>query len=84
MNMYYNLYPVDMDVSNFTAVAYQAEVIQRLATKPEIGWYARNMTESQPPNRIICFTGPTKLIITHQVISWTQQLYKEKNTRTEA
>ena len=35
MNMYYGLYPVDTDVSAFTAIAYNAEIILRLATKPE-------------------------------------------------
>ena len=45
MNMYYGLYPVDTDVSDFVATAYQAELIIRLATKPEMGWYARNMSE---------------------------------------
>ena len=44
LNMYYGLYPVDTDASDFTAIAYQAEIILRLAIKPEMGWYARHMT----------------------------------------
>ena len=48
MNMYYGLYPLDTDVSDFVVTAYQAELILRLVTKPEIGWYTRNMTELQP------------------------------------
>ena len=55
MNMYYGHYPMDTDVSDFVANAYQTELILRLA----IGWYARNMQELQPPNRTIGFTGPT-------------------------
>ena len=50
--MYYGMYPVDMDVSDFTAIAYQAEIILRLVAKPEIGWYARNMNELQTHNRL--------------------------------
>lgn len=37
MNMYYGFYPVDADIPNFKAVAYQAEIILRLVTKPEMG-----------------------------------------------
>ena len=37
MNMYYGLYPLDTDVSDFVVTAYQAELILRLVTKPEIG-----------------------------------------------
>ena len=84
MNMYYGLYPVDTDVSDFTADAYQAEIIIRLATKPEMGWYARNMAELQKPNRTIGYMGPTRRLITHQATSWTQQLYKDTDTRRDA
>ena len=45
MNMLHGLYPVDTDVSDFTVCAYNAEIILHLATKPEMGWYARNMSE---------------------------------------
>ena len=69
MNMYYGLYPVDTDVSDFTTVTYNAEIIFRLATKPEMGWYARNMSELQSPNRIIGFMVPTRQLITHQATS---------------
>ena len=72
MNMYYVLYLVDTNVSDFTTVAYQAEIILRLATKLEMGWYACNMAELQKPNRTISFMGPTRRLITHQVTSWTQ------------
>ena len=65
MNIYYGLYPVDTDVSDFTASVYNAEIILHLATKPEIRWYARNMSELQSPNRIIKFMGPTRRLITH-------------------
>ena len=71
MNMFYGLYPVDTDVSDFVATAYQTELILRLATKPEMGWYARNMPELQLPNRIIGFTGPTRRLIMHQATSCT-------------
>ena len=81
--MYYGLYPVDTDVSEFTAVAYQAEIILRLATKPKMGWYARNMAESQKPNRTIGYMGPTRRLITHQATSWTHQLYKDTDTRRD-
>jgi len=84
MNMYYGLYPVDTDVSDFTADAYQVEIILRLATKPEMGWYARNMVELQKPNRTIGYMGPTRRLITHQATSWTQQLYKDTDTRRDA
>ena len=84
MNLYYGLYPVDTDVSEFIASAYQAELILRLSTKPEMGWYARNMSELQSPNRTIGFIGPTRRLITHQATSWTQQLYKDKNARASA
>ena len=84
MNMYYGLYPVDTDVSDFTAIAYQAEIIIRLATKPEMGWYARNMHELQKPNRTIGCMGPTRCLITHQATSWTQHLYKDKDSRLAA
>ena len=67
MNMFYGLYPVDTDVSDFTACTYDAEIILRMATKPETGWYARNMSELQSPNRTIGFMGPTRRLITHQV-----------------
>ena len=72
MNMYYGLYPVDTDVSEFIATAYQAELILRLVTKPEMGWYARNMSEIQPPDRTIGFEGPIRHLTTHQATSWTQ------------
>ena len=72
MNMFYGLYPVDTDVSDFVATAYQAEQILRLATKPEMGWYARNMPELQLPNRTIGIAGPTRRVITHQATSWTK------------
>ena len=79
--MYYGLYPDDTDMSDFTAVAYHAERILRLATKPEMGWYPRNMAELQKPNRTIGYMGPTQRLITHQATSWTQQLYKNTDTR---
>ena len=69
MNMYYGLCPVDTDVSDFTTVAYNAEIILRLATKPEMIWYVRNMSELQSPNRTIGFMGPTRRLITHQATS---------------
>lgn len=47
MNIYYGLYPVDNDVSDFIATAYQTEIILRMPTKPEMGWYARNISELQ-------------------------------------
>ena len=84
MNLYYGLCPVDTDVSDFIASVYQVELILRLATKPEMGWYARNMSELQSPNRTIGFTGTTRRLITHQATSWTQQLYKDKHTRAVA
>ena len=65
MNMYYGLCPVDTDVSDFTTVAYNAEIILRLATKPVKGWYARSMSELQSPNRTIAFMEPTRRLITH-------------------
>ena len=43
--MYYSMYPVDTDVSDFTAVVYQAKIILPLVTTPEMGWYVRNMEE---------------------------------------
>jgi len=46
-----------------------------------MSWYARNMSELQPPNRTIGFTRPTRGLINHQTTSWTQQLYKDKHTR---
>ena len=49
MNMFYGHYPMDTDVSDFVATAYQTELILRLATRPEMGWYARNIPELQPP-----------------------------------
>ena len=58
MNLYYGLYPVETDVSDFIASAYQAELILCLATKPETGRYARNMSELQSPNRTIALWGP--------------------------
>ena len=73
MNMFYELYPVDTNVSDFVATAYQAELILRLATKPEIGWYARKIPELQPPNRTIGFKELTRRLITHQATSWTQK-----------
>ena len=82
--MYYDLYPVDTDVSDFTAIAYQAEIILRLATKPEMGWYTRHMHELQKPNRTIEFVGPTRRLITRQTTSWTQQVYKDKDSRLVA
>ena len=84
MNIYYGLYPVDIDISDFTAIAYQAEIIIRLATKPEMGWYACNMHELQNPNRTIGVMGPTRRLITHQATSWTQHLYKDKDSRLAA
>ena len=66
MNMLYGLYPGDTDVSDFVATACQAELILRLATKPEMGWHAQNMPELQPPNQTTGFTGPTHRLITHQ------------------
>ena len=69
MNMFYGLYPVDTDVSDFTACAYNAETILRLATKPEMGWYARNMREIQSPNQTIGFMGSTRRLITRQATS---------------
>ena len=82
--MYYSLYPKDTDESDFTAVAYQAEIILPLVTTPEMGWYVCNMEELQKPNRTIGFMGPTHRLITLQTISWTHQLYKDKDTRREA
>ena len=67
MNMYCGLYPVDNIVTNFIAAAYQAEIILRLTIKPNMGWYARNISELQSLNRTIAFMGPTQRLITHQV-----------------
>lgn len=69
MIMYYDLYLVDTDVSDFAAVAYQAEIILHLSAKLEIRCNACNMTELQPLNRTIVLMGPTKRIVTHQVAS---------------
>ena len=69
ITLYYGLYPVDMNVSDFIASAYQVELVLCLATKPEMGWYARNMSELQSSNRTIGFTGPTHRLITHQATS---------------
>ena len=71
-------------MSDFAAVAYQAEIILRLATKPEMGWYAHNMAELQKTNRTIGYMDPTRRLITHQTTSWTQQLYKDTDTRRDA
>ena len=84
MNLYYGIYPVDTDVSDFIASAYQAELLLRLAVRPEMGWYARHMSELQSPNRTFGFTGPTRRLLTHQATSWTQQLYKDASTRYAA
>ena len=84
MNIYYDLYPVDTDVSNFIVTAYQVEIILRLATKPEMGWYAHDMSELQYLNHTIGFTGPKFHRITRQVTNWTQQLYKDINALEEA
>ena len=83
INMNYVLYPVDTDVSDFTAIVYQTEIILRLATKSEMDYYVRNMVKLQPPPLYIGFMGPTRRVITHQAIIWTYQLYKDKNTRVE-
>ena len=72
MNIYYGPYLVETDVSDFITVAYQAAIILRLSTNPRMGWYARNMSELQSPNRTIRFTGLTRILITHQTTSWTQ------------
>lgn len=37
MSMYYDIYLVEMDVFDFTAVVYQAEIIMHLAINPEMG-----------------------------------------------
>ena len=84
MNMYESLYPVDTDVSDFIVIAYQAEIIPRLSTMPELGLHARNISELQSPNRTLDFMGPTHHLITHQAIGWTQQLYKDKYSRAAA
>ena len=84
INLYYGLYPVDMDVCNFFVSAYQAELLLCLATKPTMVWYARNIPELQSTNRTIGFTGPTCRLITHQTTNCTQQLYKDKHTRVAA
>lgn len=81
LNMYYGLYPVDTGLSDFTVIAYEAEIILRLTTKPEMGWYAQNMNEIQRYNGTIGFMGFTRSLTTHQETSWTQQLYKDKDTR---
>ena len=60
MNMYYGIYPVDTDVSNFTTIAYQDKTILRLAIKQEMSWYNRNMNELQTLNRTIGFMGFTR------------------------
>ena len=65
---------METDVSDFMAISYQAEIILHLVTKPEMGWYARNMYELQQPNCTIEFMGPTRRLIAHQATSWTQQL----------
>ena len=44
MTMYYGIYPIDIDVSDFIASAYQVELLLRLAAQPEMGWYARHMS----------------------------------------
>ena len=69
MNMHYSMYPMDTDVSDFTAIVYQAEIILHLATKSKMGWYVRNMHELQKQNRTIGFMGPTRRLITHQTTS---------------
>ena len=84
INMLYGLYPVDTDVSDFIACAYNGEIILRLATKLKMGWYASNMRELQSPNRTIGFIGPTRRLITYLATSWTQQLYKDTITRRDA
>ena len=84
MNIFYGLYPVDTNVSDFTAWAYNADIILCLTIKPEMGWYARNMSDLQSSNRTIGFMGPTRRLITHQATSWTQKLYKDTNTRRDA
>ena len=65
MNMHYGLHPVDTYVSDFTAVAYQVETFLRLAIKPEVIWYTRNMHELQKPNRTIRFIDFTLIASLH-------------------
>ena len=45
------MYHLDLEhvVSDFIATTYQAGIILYLATKPDMGWYARNMSELEPP-----------------------------------
>ena len=45
MDMYYGVYPVETDISDFTTVVYQVEIILQLINKPEVRWYTRNLTK---------------------------------------
>ena len=81
--MYYGLYNIDTYVSDFTAIAYQAEIIIRSTARPEMGWYACNIKVIQTFNRTIGFKEPTRHLITHHSTSWTHQLYKDKNMRVD-
>lgn len=68
--------PVDTDVSDFTAIAYQTKIILHLSTKPEMGWYARNMAKLQNNNCTIDFLSPTRHLITQQAKNWTRSYTK--------
>ena len=81
--MFYGLYPVDTDVPNSTAVIYQSEIILRLITNPKRGWYVCNIMELQTSNHTIGLTKPMRHFVTHQTTNWTQQMYKDKQTRAE-
>ena len=45
MDMYYVVYPVETDISDFTTVVYQVEIILRLINKLEVRFYTRNLTK---------------------------------------
>ena len=80
--LYYRLYSIDSDVSTFLHNLYQAELLARLATKPEMGWYARHTQELESPNHTIGSTDPTRRLLTQQATNWTQHMYKSQTTRT--
>ena len=81
-NLNYGLYPIDSDVSAFLHQLYQDELLARLVTKPEMGWYARHAHELELSNRTIGYTGSIHRLLIHQATSWTQHLYKSQTART--
>ena len=65
LTFYYELCPIDTDVPSVIHHSYQHELISYLASRSEMGWFARHHHNLPAPNSKIGYMGTIRSLITH-------------------